>query len=56
MAKTVECWGCECGVPLRGEMHEEETDIPGTIYAYPCRRATEKQEGGDGRQWAEVPR
>jgi len=35
-AKTVKCWGCECGVPVRDGMHEESTDIPGRVYAYPC--------------------
>lgn len=30
------CFGCECGVPLVGDMHHEETDIPGTVYEYPC--------------------
>ena len=30
------CWGCVDKVPRRGDEHVEETDIPGTVYAYPC--------------------
>ncbi len=32
----VQCWGCECGVPVRNGLHEEETDMPGVVYVYPC--------------------
>ena len=31
------CAGCDCGVPVRNGMHEEPTDIPDTVYVYPCR-------------------
>ena len=53
-SETVKCQGCECGVPLRGGMHEEETDIPNMVYVYPCTRPTQYVEDpsrrdGEGR-------
>lgn len=30
------CHGCACDVPLRHGWHEEPTNIPGKVYAYPC--------------------
>lgn len=32
------CWGCECGVKLVGDWHEEEGVIDGLVYVYPCKR------------------
>lgn len=35
-AATIRCQGCVCGAPLAGGMHVEDTDIPDTVYTYPC--------------------
>lgn len=53
-ATKPKCQGCECGVPLRDGMHEEETDIPNMVYVYPCAKPTPYVEepsrrGGEGR-------
>jgi hypothetical protein len=43
-ANPVECWGCECGVPVREGMHEEDTGINGTVYVYPCNREANQRQ------------
>lgn len=39
------CWGCVCDVPIVGDCHEEETDIPNTVYRYPCTRPRDADRG-----------
>jgi len=34
--KKVVCWGCDGGFPVRDGYHVEPTDIPHTVYTYPC--------------------
>ena len=39
------CWGCECNVPVKNGYHEEETNVPGNVYVYPCLAVKDENRG-----------
>ncbi len=38
------CWGCECGLPVIEGYHREPTNIPDTVYVYPCKAIPKSTE------------